>query len=182
MSMIIYKNKIRNILSYKSLGSLLLCFLLFTISSCRTMTPSYDYKSLAQASMRLGVDIDMEDNHHLYIESSKWIKTPHRFGGVTQIGVDCSGFTQHIYQTVYRKKIPRNSHQQYIKSQKVTKNRLREGDLVFFSTSRTRKQVNHVGIYLKNDLFIHTSSSKGVMVSNLNESYFKRNWISGGRY
>ncbi|MFA6833490.1 MAG: NlpC/P60 family protein, partial [Bacteroidaceae bacterium] len=63
-----------------------------------------------------------------------------------------------------------------------TKNRLREGDLVFFSTSRTRKQVNHVGIYLKNNLFIHTSSSKGVMVSNLNESYFKRNWISGGRY
>ncbi|MGL5273557.1 MAG: NlpC/P60 family protein, partial [Phocaeicola sp.] len=46
---------------------------------------------------------------------------------------------------------------------------------------RNKKQATHVGVYLKNSLFIHTSTSRGVMLSNLNEPYYKKHWLSGGR-
>ena len=66
-------------------------------------------------------------------------------------------------------------------SNKVAKRNLREGDLVFFTSSRSKNKVAHVGIYLKNGKFIHSSTSKGVIVSNLNENYYTKHWISGGR-
>ena len=47
--------------------------------------------------------------------------------------------------------------------------------------SGLKKKVAHVGIYLKNGKFIHSSTSKGVIVSNLNENYYTKHWISGGR-
>lgn len=168
--------KIKHIVNLSLLG------LLLTLNACMTTAPSYDYQALAKAALQLGVDIEMQDNHRLYIESSKWIRTPHRLGGNNQNGIDCSGFTQHIYKKVYKKKIPRSSQQQYRKAHKVSKAKLKEGDLVFFSAARSKKQISHVGIYLKNNLFIHTSSSQGVIVSSLNETYYRRNWVSGGRY
>ena len=65
---------------------------------------------------------------------------------------------------------------------KVSRSKLQEGDLVFFRTGSGKKKVpNHVGIYLKNGKFIHTSTSKGVMVSSLSEPYYTRTWITGGR-
>ena len=68
------------------------------------------------------------------------------------------------------------------KCRKVSRGKLQEGDLVFFRTGSGKKKVpNHVGIYLKNGKFIHTSTSKGVIVSNLSEPYYTRSWITGGR-
>jgi len=64
----------------------------------------------------------------------------------------------------------------------MARSRLQEGDLVFFNTNgNKRKTPSHVGIYLKDGRFIHTSTSKGVMVNNLNEPYYKRTWLTGGR-
>lgn len=65
-------------------------------SSCGTRAPRYDYRELAQAAIRLDMDIAMEDNHRLYIESSRWIGVPYRTGGNTMRGVDCSGLTYNI--------------------------------------------------------------------------------------
>ena len=140
--------------------------LIFILSSCRTSAPRLDYQALARASILLGVDINMEDNHKLYLESAEWIGVPYRGGGDSKRGTDCSGLTYQIYRKVYRTQAKRN---------------LREGDLVFFSSSRSRKKVAHVGIYLKNGKFIHASTSKGVIVSRLSEDYYTRHWISGGR-
>lgn len=65
---------------------------------------------------------------------------------------------------------------------KVSRGKLQEGDLVFFKTGGGKKKTpNHVGIYLKNGKFIHTSTSRGVMVSSLSEPYYTRSWITGGR-
>lgn len=155
--------------------------LIISVSSCRTATPNYDYQSLARSSIKLGVDINQEDNHKLYTYAANWIGTPHRLGGNSKSGIDCSGLTSQIYKSVYKKELPRRTTEQLSVCIKVPRNQLREGDLVFFSTNGKKKTVGHVGVYLKDGKFIHTSSSSGVRVNDLNEPYYKNNWISGGR-
>ena len=152
--------------------------LILSLSSCRSVAPRLDYKALARASVRLGMDINLEDNHKLYLEASEWIGTPYRAGGDNKRGTDCSGLTCQLYKKVYHTKLPRSTDTQKKESNKITKRNLREGD---FTSSRSGKRVAHVGIYLKNGKFIHASTSQGVIISHLNEPYYTKHCISGGR-
>ena len=105
-------------------------------------------------------------------------------GGSTKRGVDCSGFVSIVYREVYGKQLARSSADMLkYNCKKVSRAKLQEGDLVFFKTGRGGKRgvPNHVGIYLKNGRFIHTSTSSGVMVSSLSEPYYTRTWLTGGR-
>ncbi|MCC8144595.1 MAG: NlpC/P60 family protein [Tannerellaceae bacterium] len=104
-------------------------------------------------------------------------------GGTTRKGVDCSGLVTNIYREVYGKQLARSSADMLKHNcRKVGRSRLKEGDLVFFQTGGGRKKTpNHVGIYLKNGKFLHASTSKGVMVSNLSEPYYIRTFITGGK-
>ena len=68
-----------------------------------------------------------------------------------------------------------------MRKNKIKKNKLQEGDLVFFHNGRKKKKATHVGIYLKNGKFIHASTSRGVIISRLNEDYWQKHWLSGGR-
>ena len=166
----------------KRLQWLILFALPFLLGSCRTAATRYDYQELAKASVRLGIDIEMKDNHALYVESASWLGVPYRGGGTTRQGVDCSGLTSAIYSKVYQKELERNSDDQRKKDcKKVKKGKLREGDLVFFHNGRKKKRATHVGIYLKDRKFIHASTSQGVIVSTLDEDYWKKHWLSGGR-
>lgn len=166
-------------MNYRYLFLLLLPLLL---GSCRTAAPRYDYQELARASLRLDIDIEMEDNHALYVESSNWLGVPYRGGGTTLQGVDCSGLTSAIYQKVYRKELKRSADEQRKRDcRKMKKRKLREGDLVFFHNGRKKKRATHVGIYLKDKKFIHASSSQGVIISHLDEEYWDKHWLSGGR-
>ncbi len=152
-----------------------------SLSSCHTSAPRLDYKALAKASVRLGMDIDLQDNHKLYINAAEWIGTPYRSGRSDKRGTDCSGLTMQLYRKVYHVRLPRSTSEQMATCNKVSRSNLREGDLVFFSSRRSRKKVAHVGIYLKNGKFIHASTSRGVIVSNLREDYYTRYWLRGGR-
>ena len=161
---------------------LLFAVVMLALSSCKTTAPRLNYQDLAHAAICLDMDIELDDYHPLYIESAKWIGTPYRYGGNSRQGVDCSGLTAAIYKKVYHKKLKRNSEEQRTKDcRRVSKQKLQEGDLVFFHNGRKKKQANHVGIYLKKGRFIHASSSQGVIVSSLNESYYKKHWMQGGR-
>lgn len=151
------------------------------LSSCKTSSPQLDYKAIAQASNRLGMDINFDNNPVLYVESASWIGTPYRGGGRTKGGIDCSGLTQNLYSKVYKKKLERTTSGQKRQTKKISKRNLKEGDLVFFSSNRSKKKVAHVGIYLKDDLFIHASTSRGVIISNLKSKYYKKHWLHGGR-
>lgn len=152
-----------------------------SLSSCRTTAPRLDYKALARASVRLGMDIDLEDNHKLYIEAAEWIGTPYRTGGDSKRGTDCSGLSSQIYKKVYRTQLSRNTEEQKNESSKVSKRNLREGDLVFFTSSKSGKRTAHVGVYLKDGKFIHASTGNGVIVSSLEERYYTQHWMCGGR-
>lgn len=154
-------------------------FLLLT--SCKSSAPSYQYRELARAGILLGMDINLEDNHELYLESSKWIGVPYRHGNHSKQGTDCSGLTRSLYKKVYRIELPRSVSEQINVCHRIKKNSLQEGDLVFFHNAKSKYIPTHVGIYLKDEKFIHASNSRGVIVSSLNESYYRKFWLSGGR-
>ena len=160
---------------------IIICSTLLGLSSCRSVAPHRDYQALARSSIKLGMDIQYNDNPKLYINAAEWIGTPYRSGGTNKNGIDCSGLTSQLYKTVYKKKLPRSSTEQKSVTQKIAKRNLKEGDLVFFSTDRSKKKVSHVGIYLKNGLFIHASTSSGVRIDNIESPYYASNWIGGGR-
>lgn len=158
------------------------CISVLLLSSCGSHSFNYDFRDLAAAAIRLDMDIEMNDNHKLYIEAADWIGTPYRYGGKTKKGVDCSGFTSAIYKTVYMKRLARSAEDQRNDDcRRILKRNLREGDLVFFHNGNKKRKASHVGIYLKDGKFIHASSSVGVVVSSLNEQYYEKHWLQGGR-
>lgn len=159
-----------------------LAALALMLASCGTTAPQYDYRELARASLRLGMDIDMKDHHPLYVEAASWMGVPYRGGGNSKRGTDCSGLSSQIYKKVYGKNLERSSDDQRKEDcRKVSKGKLREGDLVFFHNGRRKRTASHVGIYLKDNKFIHASTSRGVIVSDLSEPYYRSHWLSGGR-
>ena len=155
--------------------------LMFCLSYCHTSAPRFDYKALAQASVRLGMDIELTDNHKLYVNAAEWIGTPYRAGGDSRHGTDCSGLVSQLYKKTYRMRLSRSTDGQLKESNKIARRNLREGDLVFFTSRSSRKKVAHVGIYLKDGKFIHASTSQGVIVSSLKEKYYTQHWLCGGR-
>jgi cell wall-associated NlpC family hydrolase len=109
-----------------------------------------------------------------------WIGTPHQDNTQSKQGTDCSGFVQAVFESAHGIVLSRSSKDMYINDvKKISKHQLQEGDLVFFNTFGTG--ISHVGIYLKNGKFAHTSSSKGVTVSSLDERYYIKNYRGAGR-
>ena len=80
-----------------------------------------------------------------------------------------------VYKKVYDIDLPRSTTEQVEEGKRVRRRKLREGDLVFFHGSK-RRRANHVGIYLKEGKFVHASTSRGVMVSRLDEDYWDEQW------
>ncbi len=117
-------------------------------------------------------------NTYLFNFIDEWWAVRYRYGGTTMRGVDCSSYTGQLLYTVYAVSMPRTAREQYRVTARVRKDELQEGDLVFFNT---RGGVSHVGVYLNDGYFTHSSSSHGVTISNLNEAYYSRKFISGGR-
>jgi lipoprotein Spr len=146
--------------------------------------PAYGRKTVSGLSKRFGVRLTPADNIQLYDACSSWIGVKYRYGGNTKKGVDCSGFVSAIYKQTYGIRLERTTAGMLRKNcVPVKRNNLREGDLVFFKATGAgkRKTPAHVGIYLKNGRFIHASSSRGVVVNSLSESYYVRVWLTGGR-
>lgn len=104
--------------------------------------------------------------------------TPYVYGGTSERGIDCSGFTQRVF-AVNGIKLPRTADVQYGVGKAVPRGKEEPGDLVFFETYCPGP--SHVGIFLGNGQFIHASSSRGVTVSSLSESYYKNRYLGAKR-
>ena len=108
-------------------------------------------------------------------EASTYIGTPYRFGGMTRSGIDCSAFVLSVYGSVTGINLPRISSAQAQEGERVEREQLEKGDLLFFQTRGSR--ISHVGIVQEitqegEIKFIHASTSKGVTISSLNEKYW----------
>jgi len=119
------------------------------------------------------------ENVRLYEFVDEWMGTPYSYAGSSHQGIDCSGFVGTLYRTVYQKDLPRTASDMEKASTDLGKTNLREGDLVFFDING--KKGSHVGVYLHNNRFVHASSSRGVIISDLNTAYYKQTFSHGGR-
>ncbi len=128
----------------------------------------------------LGMQPKEIDNTALYAFIDKWYGTDYKMGGCDVNGIDCSGFARKLYSEIYGIDLERTSVDQFKNCQRIKRSKdAVEGDLVFF---RIRgKRISHVGVYLANDYFVHASTSNGVMISNLNEEYWRKTYAGIGR-
>jgi len=126
----------------------------------------------------LNVEVEALANNALYQFIEEWWATRYRYGGQTRSGIDCSAFAGTLVSSIYGISLPRTARDQYSICKKLEREEMQEGDLVFFNT---RGGVSHVGVYLGNGYFTHASVGNGVTISNLDEKYYSRKFISGGR-
>ncbi len=108
----------------------------------------------------------------------EWRGTPYRLGGTTRKGIDCSGFVQLVMREYLNQELPRTTESQMRVGFRVRPQQLQPGDLVFYRTGRRRL---HVGIYMSGGRFLHASTSNGVMISRMEETYWSRRFLHARR-
>ncbi len=115
-------------------------------------------------------------------EALSWQGTPYKYGGSDKRkGTDCSGMVLSVYNKVTDKKLPRNSAKQAEFCKKLKEKDVRPGDLVFFATGKDKNKISHVGIMIDNNRFIHASTQKGVLISEMSTPYYQRTFKMYGR-
>lgn len=131
-------------------------------------------------SSMLKVLPDQISNVMLYRFIDEWYGVKYRMGGTSKSGIDCSAFVQNLYQYVFGMNLLRTACMQFESARYISCiDDLKEGDLVFFKIGTSR--ISHVGVYLKNNFFVHSASSKGVSIANLSTAYWAKYFAGGGR-
>lgn len=127
----------------------------------------------------LDVEVEKLSNKKLVEYIHQWWAVPYRIGGSTMSGIDCSNFVKGLTNFAYGLDLPRTSREQAAYCREISRDELKEGDLVFFNTGR--RGISHVGLYMANNKFVHASTSMGVVISSLDEPYWKRRYVKSGR-
>nr|WP_299337944.1 C40 family peptidase [Allomuricauda sp.] len=110
--------------------------------------------------------------------------TRYKFGGTTRQGMDCSGL---VYVSLKENDIvfPRVSYQMAEEGKRIKVADVKKGDLLFFKTSKGGKRINHVGLVVDvqgDDIkFIHSTTSRGVLVSSLREGFWNYSFVKATR-
>jgi murein DD-endopeptidase / murein LD-carboxypeptidase len=108
---------------------------------------------------------------------NEWKNVKYKMGGISKSGIDCSAFTQKIYKDKFGIELSRSTRTQVNEGIEVAKSELQPGDLVFFKTGKTDR---HVGVYVGNGKFLH-SSIKGVQYTSLDKPFYKKNYWTSRR-
>lgn len=119
------------------------------------------------------------DRDAVMIKIIELMNTPYLWGGTSSNGIDCSAFCQRVMKYALNIDIPRTSIMQSTVGEEVAREDLQFGDLIFFNTRGSR--ISHVGIYLGESVFAHSSSSGGVKTSSLNEDYYNGRYVTARR-
>lgn len=111
--------------------------------------------------------------------AKSYLGSPYRYGGNNPSGIDCSGFVKNVYGK-FGVKLPRTARQQYTTGKDIDRGDLSTGDLIFFGRGRSRDP-SHVGIFLEDDKFIHSSARKngGVRIDSLGDNFYRHSYLGG---
>jgi lipoprotein Spr len=134
-------------------------------------------------------EVDTDRTKHLIAQlihsASENLGIKYKSGGTTKAGFDCSGLIYSIFNS-YNIQLPRSSFEQSKLGLIIDKERdnIKKGDLIFFKTNR-KSQINHVGMVIEvsdEDVkFIHSSTSKGVIISSTKEPYYQNSFVQINR-
>jgi len=154
------------------------CFcLVLAFSGCASSSSHLTKASAAGAATE---NNPLIDRHEMLSEIMMHMGIPYALNGSDSTGFDCSGFTECMYRTVLHQNLPRSCQEQAAVGIFIDRRELKFGDLLFFQTGPTDIP-SHVGIYVGDGLFAHASTSNGVTITPLENSYFKKRYISARR-
>lgn len=140
------------------------------LMGCSLTSPTYSSSASELNSDTVALSLNSERvRTQLQQQYQSWQGTPYQLGGNTRSGIDCSGFTQTTFSQQFNVGLPRTTARQITAGKQIRKENLLPGDLVFFQTAA---KVRHVGIYMGYEEFLHASTSKGVMISQLSNPYW----------
>ncbi len=137
-------------------------------------------KFVANYKNYINPDVPLTFRERILLEVIKYLDAPYKYGGNTNKGIDCSGFTREIFLNTFSIDLPRSAKEQFMIGEKVDRDELEFGDLIFFNTSR-RSIPGHVGIYIGDNQFVHSSRKLGVTISSLNEKYYANRYYGARR-
>ena len=137
---------------------------------------SSKFKKFKNSGIEKYMNISNSEMEKIIIKAKTYLGTPHVMGGLNYSGIDCSGLLYVSFKATGISNLPRTAENfARFGNIVINTNDLDKGDLVFFTnTYSTTKLVTHAGIYIGNGDFLHTSSSKGVMISKINDPYYWR--------
>lgn len=156
---------------------LILVPLLFSVllSGCS----QFSSKSVPVKQAPFNVSVTNLTSQKLYSHYQEWKGVKHRDGGMDRSGIDCSGFVQITFKKLFNKSVPRTTELLTEKGQQIENQNIKTGDLVFFKTGFKKR---HVGIYVDQNKFLHVSSTRGVIMSDLNNPYWSNAFWQARRF
>jgi len=162
---------------YCSGAKVLMLFLALFMASCgsrkATVKSSTSASKMADAMSHL-------KSKQLYRFITDWSGVKYRLGGLDKSGIDCSGFALLLQKDIYGNSLPRRSRDQAETVREKSLVQLKEGDLIFFSFGG--REVDHVGIYLNGNYFVHASTTRGVIVDDLSLPVYQKAMVKSGSF
>ncbi len=146
-----------------------------------TKTESVSKKNdFSEFNANFGYEIPSTANRKLIEVVNSWLGVPYKYGANSKTGTDCSGMIGEVVREVYGINLDRSSNDIFENTKKIPRSQLDEGDLVFFKIDT--KKIGHVGLHLHYGYFVHATTRKGVLISNLSESYWDKYFVGCGRF
>ena len=154
--------------------SLLFLMVLMVLVACSSRKKTVSTSTAARTAMAMS----NLKSKPLYRFINDWTGVRYRMGGLDKRGIDCSGFALLLQKNIYGNELPRRSSDQATVIRTKSISQLKEGDLIFFSFGGGA--VDHVGVYLNNNYFVHASTTRGVVVDDLSLPAYQRTMVKAG--
>lgn len=167
----------------KKLLFLLLAFSVLSCGSSKKTTSKRTVKTKTTKTRASKKSASSKSNA-IVATALKYKGTSYKYGGTTKKGMDCSGLTFVAFKT-HQVLLPRVSYEQAKRGKKISISSVKKGDLLFFRTNKNKKRINHVGLVVETKKgiikFIHSTTSRGVLISSLDERYWKNAFTEARR-
>lgn len=148
-----------------------------------------DVTESTEPSEEIAEEPEISSNRNLIISkitdnAIEFLGTRYQYGGTSDKGMDCSGL---IYTAFLKEEIslPRTSRDISLQGVRLNLDEVQKGDLLFFETNKKRRVINHVGLIVdvgeKEIFFIHSTTSRGVIISSLAEKYWQEHFVMARR-